>query len=116
MWESARMKNVGGSGYPSFSTQNTGFLTRHMRRISSSLPRFASSSSQYVEKEKPGRGRWDAQNIPLVGRLRGLFARMGRKLKLRLLIGFLIFFSIVIFYNSREWPAAPRSPSSSWAI
>ncbi len=101
MWESARMKNVGGSGYPSFSTQNNGFLTRHMRRISSSLPRFA-SSSHYAEKEKPGRSRWDAQNIPLVGRLRGLFARMGRKLKMRLLIAFLIFFSIFIFYHSRE--------------
>ncbi|RYP71551.1 hypothetical protein DL770_008117 [Monosporascus sp. CRB-9-2] len=39
-WESARLKSQGVTGYPSFSTQNQGFFTRHMRRISRSLPSF----------------------------------------------------------------------------
>lgn len=104
MWESARLKNSGASGYPSFSTQNQGFFTRHMRRISSSLPRFHADSQHYAEKEKLGRGRWSAQNVPLLGRLKGIMARMGRKLRLRLLLSFLVFLGLIIFYNSRGSP------------
>ena len=104
MWESARLK----SGYPSFSTQNQGFFTRHMRKLSSSLPRF-SASSHYAEKEKLGRGQPTPGAVPLLGRLRALAARMGRKLKIRLLIAFLFFFALILFYNTREWPFLPQS-------
>jgi len=101
MWESARQKKAGDTGYPSFSTQNRGFLTRHMRRLSSSLPRF--SSSQFcAEKEKPGRGQWSAANLPILGRLRGIMARMGRKMKLRLLALLLFILSIILFYSTRK--------------
>ena len=102
VWESARLKNMGSGGYPSFSTQHQGFFTRHMRRISSSLPRFA-SNSHYAEKEKLQRGRWSIQNVPILGRLKNVAGRMGRKLKIRLLIGFIILFCIWIFYNSRQY-------------
>ena len=105
MWESARQKNMGA--VPSFSTQNQGFFTRHMRRISSSLPRF-NSNTHYAEKEKLGRGRLVAPatsaNIPLLGRLRGLVARMGRKMKLRLLLISLILFCVLVFYTTRMSP------------
>lgn len=105
MWESARLKNSGASGYPSFSTQNQGFFTRHMRRISSSLPRFnAHAHSHYAEKEKLGRGRWSGREVPLLGRLKGILARMGRKLKIRLLLGFLMLLAVIVFYNSRGSP------------
>ncbi|KAK7747681.1 alpha-1,6-mannosyltransferase [Diatrype stigma] len=58
-WESARLKTQGVAGYPSFSTQNQGFFTRHMRRISRSLPTFNTDvPGKYAEKEKLGRGRW----------------------------------------------------------
>lgn len=107
MWESSRLKRGGGAGYPSFSTKNQGFFGRHMRRISSSLPRF-SSSSHYAEKEKLGRGRCAIHGVPLLGRTRGVMARMGRKMKIRLLILFLILLSICAFYNTRECP--PRHP------
>ncbi|KAK3945305.1 alpha-1,2-galactosyltransferase [Diplogelasinospora grovesii] len=100
LWESARLKNMGSSGgYPSFSTQNQGFFTRHMRRISSSLPQFK-SNAHCAEKEKLGRSRWSAPKVPLLGRLRGIMARMGRKMKIRLLICCLLLFSILIFYNT----------------
>lgn len=102
MWESARIKKTAESGYPSFSTQNKSFFSRHMRRLSSSLPRFQ-SSQPYAEKEKLGRGQWSAQSIPLLGRLKGIMARMGRKMKIRLLILFLCFLAIVIFYNTRKF-------------
>lgn len=110
VWESARLKQGSSSstGYPSFSTQNQGFFTRHMRKLSSSLPRFNSAGSihhaPYADKEKLGRGRWsnNLDNVPLLGRLKAIFGRMGRKLKLRLLIAFIVFLCIYIFYHSRE--------------
>ena len=98
------MRNHSVNGYPSFSTQNSGFFVRHMRRISSGLPRF--SEPPYAQKEKLGRGRgnWAVQNVPLVGRLRSIFGRMGRKLKLLLLIGAILLLWITIFYTTRGLP------------
>lgn len=72
-----------------------------MRRLSSSLPRFG-SSPYYADKEKLGRGRWSVHNVPLLGRVKGIMARMGRKMKIRLLILLVFLLSIIIFYNSRE--------------
>ncbi|KAL2258790.1 hypothetical protein VTK26DRAFT_7755 [Humicola hyalothermophila] len=104
MWESSRSKRVGGrgggAGYPSFSTQReAGFFGRHMRKLSSSLPRF-NASPYFAEKEKLGRGRWSVNNVPLVGRIRGIMARMGRKMKIRLMVLLMILLSIYTFYNS----------------
>ena len=106
MWESSRLKKGSGPGYPSFSTKNQSFFGRHMRRISSSLPRFG-SNPYYGDKEKPGRGRWSVHNVPLLGRVRGIMSRMGRKMKIRLLILLMFILSIIIFYNSRESPPQP---------
>jgi len=97
------MRSAGLSGYPSFSTQNQGFFTRHMRRISSSLPRF-SSNVPYAEKEKLGRGRWSIHNIPLLGRAKGILARMGRKMKIRMLICLILLFCVLLFYITRRSP------------
>jgi mannan polymerase II complex MNN10 subunit len=101
MWESSRLKKGGGTGYPSFSTKNQGFFGRHMRRFSSSLPRF-SGSPYYADKEKLGRGRWWLHNVPLLARIWGIMSRMSKKTKIRLLILFLMLLSVIIFYNSRE--------------
>jgi len=79
-----------------------------MRRLSSSLPRFNSQGSPaYGEKEKLGRGRWSLHDVPIVGRLRAIVARMGRKLKFRLLLGFLFLLGLWIFYHSRESRPSP---------
>lgn len=85
------------NGHPSFSTQNQGFFSRHMRRISSSLPRFAEN-----EKEKIMRPNSYLDKVPLVGRVKLIFGRMGRKMKYRLLIAFFILFCIYVFYHSRK--------------
>ncbi|TDZ54869.1 putative alpha-1,6-mannosyltransferase MNN10 [Colletotrichum trifolii] len=99
-WDTAKMRSPSGmNGYPSFSTQNQGFFTRHMRRISSSLPRF-NNHSPYGEKEKLESGRWTTQKVSLPGRIRSVFARMGRKMKLRLLVLLLFVLSMTIFYNT----------------
>jgi mannan polymerase II complex MNN10 subunit len=107
VWESARLKKVGAGGYPSFSTQNQGFFYRHMRRISSSLPRFT-NNTHYMEKDKEIRAsNWSARNVPLLGRIQGLVARMGRKWKIRSMLILLLLMSIIIFYNSRELNLGP---------
>ncbi|ODA82870.1 hypothetical protein RJ55_01379 [Drechmeria coniospora] len=112
---STKMRRQGGSnGYPSFSTHNQGFFSRNMRRLSSSLPLFYSSydDSHDDEKDKVGHGRrWPGQNLPLVGRIRSVIGRMGRKLKIRLLIGFVIFMCIYIFYHS---PLVYHYRRASW--
>ena len=94
------MRNHNVNGYPSFSTQNSGFFHRHLRRLSSSLPRF--SDSPYQQREKLGRGRWADQNVPLFARIRSIFGRMGRKLKLRLLIAFIVLIILTLFNASCE--------------
>lgn len=110
VWESARIKNMGNGGYPSFATQNQGFFTRHMRRISNSLPQF-NTSTHYAEKEKLQKGKWaPAQSVPLYGRIRNILARMGRKSKLRSLFVFLLLLAVFIFYQSRTCPWSP------WAL
>lgn len=96
------MRKQGANGYPSFSTQNQGFFTRHMRRISSSLPRFASGpGNTYAEREKYERGG----HSPHVGggRLRSFFARIGRRLKWRILLPLIIICTIVAYYGTREY-------------
>lgn len=116
VWEAARMKNMGKSRYPSFSTQNQGFFTRHMRRISSSLPRFNSNSNiHYAEKEKLQRGQWSStQPGSWLGRMRNILARIGRKAKLRVLIACLLLLVICIFYNSRMFCALYWHPIYSY--
>lgn len=98
-WESARLKTQGVSGYPSFSTQNQGFFTRHMRQLSSSLPTFTKHDDRYVEKDKMGRSRW---NIPLVGRLRKMMTRMSRKTKGRLMILGILLLCYMLFWITRK--------------
>jgi mannan polymerase II complex MNN10 subunit len=100
-WESARLKSQGVSGYPSFSTQNQGFFTRHMRRISSSLPTFHAlgDDDRYAEK-KLGRSRWN--KIPLLGRLRNGYARVSKKTKMRLMILAILLLCYILFWVTRK--------------
>ncbi|KAI1368009.1 galactosyl transferase GMA12/MNN10 family-domain-containing protein [Xylaria arbuscula] len=95
-WESARMKSRGVTSYPSFSTQNQGFFTRHMRQISSSLPSFSNHSHDMAtEKDKPKPSRW---RIPLLGRIVNTWARTSRKWKVRAFIATILLACYILFY------------------
>ncbi|KAI0388690.1 galactosyl transferase GMA12/MNN10 family-domain-containing protein [Xylariaceae sp. FL0594] len=97
-WESARMKSQGVTGYPSFSTQNQGFFTRNMRRISSSLPSFSSYEDMgSAETEKRRRGLW---RVPLLGRLQLFVSRMSRAWKFRALLLLLFIACYILFYTT----------------
>lgn len=109
LWESSRNGSNGGRGYPAFETRNQGFFQRHMRRISSSLPRFNSNIHQ-AEKEKLQKGQWTpSQSNTFWGKLRSIVGRVGRKSKLRLLLALLLVVGIWLLYLSR------RSYSYLWA-
>ncbi|CAK7198312.1 alpha-1,6-mannosyltransferase [Sporothrix eucalyptigena] len=101
----ARSRNSGASKYPSFATQNQGFFTRHMRQLSSSLPRFnaaaasTSRASSYSDKDNM-KGRWDLNSSTLLGRVRFFFARMGRTTRIRLAIVLALLAAIYIFYHA----------------
>lgn len=105
-WDPSKMRrhhNGGSNNYPSFSTQNSGFFTRHMRQISSSLPRFSNPPNSQRDKRYHHHGSsWAGGNVPLLGRLRSIFGRLGRKLKWRLLFTGILFVLLFIFYNSSE--------------
>lgn len=116
LWESSRTKNMGGRGYPAFETQNQGFFQRHMRRISNSLPRF-NSNIHYAEKEKLQRGQWaQAHSVTLLGRLRNMTGRVGRKWKMRLLLVSLLFLAVWVFYHSRMSRANPILLESGYLL
>jgi len=102
-WESAKAKSEGLNGYPSFSTQNSGFFNRHYRKISSNLPRFnLGSEKSYAEKEKLGRGRWSPRDGSKLARIKSLIRRVGRKMKLRVVIVLALFLMIILFYMTRK--------------
>ena len=58
-WASAKARSARVKGQASYQSQNEGFFSRHMRRISGRLPYFAHGGQEdrYREKEKLGRGR-----------------------------------------------------------
>ncbi|KAF4989481.1 hypothetical protein FGRMN_9079 [Fusarium graminum] len=97
-WESAKMRPHTSSTFSSFSSQNKGFFSRHMRRLSSSLPQFNGQRDTW--KEKNGRGpRW-IRKVPLAGRIISIYGRMGRRLKLILLCMLIATICYTIFYTT----------------
>ncbi len=104
-WEAAKRKSQAvNGGYPVFSTQNNGFFRRHLRSISNSLPRFnvPNGDYSYAEREKLGRGRWQANNGGRIARLRNYINQQSRKVKLRFMIVFAFLFAFFLFYNTRK--------------
>lgn len=111
VWESAKMRPHNSSTFSSFSTQNKGFFSRHMRRLSSSLPQF--NGQRETWKEKHGRGpRW-IRKVPLAGRVRSIYGRMGRRLKMFLLFTLVAILCYTLFYTTRKLPLAYPG---SWAM
>lgn len=100
-WASAKAKSEEVNGYPSFSTRNNGFFSRHARKISSSLPRFTLGNRQtYAEKEKLGRGRWYPSGGSRMARIKTFLGSMTRRMRLRILLVFVLAFAVVLFYTT----------------
>ncbi len=103
-WASAKARSEEINGYPSFSTRNNGFFSRHARKISTSLPTFSlGGRKDFADKEKLGRGRWP----PIAGnRTVRYLQRTGRvawrfRLRLGIILGLLL--AYILFYATREY-------------
>ena len=103
-WASAKARSEEVNGYPSFSTRNQGFFSRHARKISTSLPTFNMGGRRnFSDKEKLGRGRWSPINNGRAGRFLTYMGRLIWRLRLRLGIVFGLMLAIILFYVTREW-------------
>ena len=101
-WESASARSQEINGYPSFSTRNQGFFSRHARKLSSSLPTFnVGARRDYADKEKLGRGRWPPLNYSNAGRVLAHLGHMVWRFRLRVGIILGIVLAFVLFYSTR---------------
>ena len=99
-WAGAKKKSelVNGGNLP--FPRNNGFFNRHMRSLSNSLPRFNMGGNySYAEKEKLGRGRWNAKDGSIISRVRNRVIQFARKSRLRFMIilGVVLFFILYMF-------------------
>lgn len=102
-WASAKARSEEINGYPSFSTRNQGFFSRHARKISTSLPTFSMGGRRdFSDKEKLGRGRWPPTNGSKATRFLSTLGRMIWRLRLRLGIVLGLILAIILFYVTRE--------------
>ena len=106
-WASAqaRSAHVNGSATKP-SGYGLGFIGRHVRSISASLPTFnnynGNDSDRYAEKEKLGRGRWIPGDSASLGGIVNRLARMVWRLRSRLFPVLALCFIILILLSSRE--------------
>jgi hypothetical protein len=108
-WASAKARSDEINGYPSFSTRSqNGFFARHVRKLSTSLPKFNVGGRRYSDKEKLGRGRWQPGNDSntLMGRIRSLLGTILRKFR-RVLFVLGLVLCVVLFYTTRKYPPRP---------
>lgn len=103
-WASAQEKSAKVNGYAVPANGTWGYIGKHVRKISASLPIFNRSEEdpRFAEKEKLGRGRWHIQGD---GTWKGFAIRIGRllwRLRLRLLIA-LSFLLFLIFCTGRKF-------------
>lgn len=102
-WAKAKARSEEVKGYPSFTTRNNGFFSRHARKISTSLPTFRMTGRRdFSDKERLGRGRWAQMGGSRTGRFLAYLGRMMWRLRLRLGILLAFVLAIVLFYVTRE--------------
>lgn len=97
------MRSSAASPYSASSRQSHGFISRHMRKLSSSLPHFTThplDSPLVTSYSAPQRQPSTA--TMLLDRLRSVYRRLGRKLRMRILLGFLLYLCFSYLY-AREY-------------
>ena len=106
-WTKARAKSARVQGQEQ-SQQQQGFVARHYRRLSESLPYFAHGGQEdrFAEKEKLGRGRAGGANVAGMGRgwrqvPRRAALLVSRKRKY-VALGLLVMLAVVMWFYERE--------------
>lgn len=75
-----------------------------MRTLSASLPRFngGGHDDRFAEKEKLGRGRWQANGGNTWGNLASRFGRIFWRLRLRFALVLAFILCVIVFYATRK--------------
>lgn len=114
-WASAQARSAEVNGYAKTPSSGLGFLGRHMRKISASLPIFnhGGQDDRFAEKEKLGRGRWQVQGN---GSFASVVHRVGRmvwRMRLRFILVIALAMALLVFMSSRRscWNRPSRSPT-----
>ena len=97
-WETAKARSDEVKGY----TKNQGFFSRHVRKLSTSLPMF-DMGKNYAQKEKLGRGRWFPSNQTRTGRFLSSIGRMVWRMRLKIGVLLLLLLTYILFYTTREY-------------
>lgn len=107
-WASAQARSAQVNGYPKQNNgYGFGFIGRHMRNFSASLPTFNhQDDDRYMEKEK-ARGGWRAANNTSVKGMLNRFGRMIWRLRLRVIPLLALSILAMVFFFSREWTIHP---------
>lgn len=94
-WSAAQARSSQVNAYSSPS--KGGFIKRHLRQISASLPQFYPPNARdYSDREKLGRGRWKTT----LRELSALLWRMARRLRVLLSILLAVTMGLLLFYNT----------------
>ena len=96
---------AGANGGVSYPAKQPGFIGRHYRKLSGSLPRFRSwgNGRDFAQKEKLGRGRWLSANGNMRRNLTSIGARILRRMRLRFVVILAFLLAVFLFYVTREW-------------
>ena len=100
-WASPKKRNDEANGYPSFAPRSNGFFQRHTRKISESLPTFIGRRRSHDRGQK---SRWGPTGGTLLSRLRTFTGNIGRRMRIRILMVFVLVLAFVLFYTTRSCP------------
>jgi len=99
-WASAKAKSAEVKSYPAFETRNQNVFARYARKFSTGmgLPTFnGDSDKDYAEKEKLGRGRWQAGGRGYGSNLLRVVGNNLRRGKLLVLVPFCIVCGFLLY-------------------
>lgn len=108
IWASPRKRNDQTNGYPNFAPRGDGFFQRHSRRISESLPTFIGRRRSHAEKERGYSSRWAPASGTLLSRIRTFTGNIGRRMRVRILLIFVLVLAFILFYTTREVHPTPQ--------
>ena len=113
-WASAQARSAEVNGYPK-SSNGFGFLRKHMRSLSASLPVFShgGENDRFAEKEKLGRGRWQGQGSAGFGSILNRSGRMIWRFRLRVTLLLVCLITFLAFFSNRKYMLCELSQATS---
>lgn len=102
-WASAKERSAKVTGYPAFSFQGQGFLGRHYRTLSATLPRFNRSSTRdFSEKDRLERGSGGVNAPRNLKRVVAVVCRQAWRLRLAFAVVIALVMATLLFYVTRK--------------